>query len=261
MITCQHASRCKFPQRGDHVVWIEPPRVIYVDVGQSNDAFSIDEKCGRHGQVLRAIGAVEEIERVAKLAVKLLQFSPIWKTMPNCLATLFPTSLSTRKVSSSFTITGPGTPGTETDGVLIGNTGSINTYPITVRNDTISNCSSGISVVERTDVTINNITFNEPALLENGINVIGVCLEGSNSSTVSNCTFIVPVADTGLTAFGIIDSESTGGNSYNNDTFVNMPNSLYVTAWNSGGESPGRQTPPLSTLTLDRCQFAAPPSN
>ena len=53
-------------------------------------------------QVLRAIGAVEEIERMAELAVKLLQFSPIWKTMPNCLATLFPTSLSTAKVSSSF---------------------------------------------------------------------------------------------------------------------------------------------------------------
>jgi len=62
------------PQRRDHVVRIQPPRVIYIDVGQSNHAFSIDEKCGRHGQVLRVIGAVEEIERMAELAVKLLQF-------------------------------------------------------------------------------------------------------------------------------------------------------------------------------------------
>ena len=53
------------PQRRDHVVRIQPLRVIYIDVGQSNHAFSIDEKCGRHGQVLRVIGAVEEIERMA----------------------------------------------------------------------------------------------------------------------------------------------------------------------------------------------------
>jgi hypothetical protein len=157
-----------------------------------------------------------------------------------------------------YTITGPGTP---SSGVLLSDTGSINTYPITIRNGTISHCTSGIYVGERTDVTINNIAFIEPADLSTGANIIGVDLERSNSSTVSNCTFIVPVADTGLTAFGIIDSESTGGDSYNNDTFVNMPNSLYVTAWNSGGESPGRQTPPLSTVTLDRCQFAPPPSN
>jgi hypothetical protein len=146
-----------------------------------------------------------------------------------------------------YTITGPGTPGTETDGVLISNTGSINTYSITIRNGTISNCSFGISVDERTDVTINNIIFYEPALLSNAINVVGVYLERSNFATVSNCTF--NVTNTGLTAFGIEDFASTGGNSYNNDTFVNIPFPLYVL------------DPQQSTLTLDRCQFAAPPSN
>lgn len=67
-------TRRKFPQRGDDVVRIQPPRVIYTDVGQSNHAFSIDEKCSRRGQVLCAIGAVEEIEPMAELAVRLLQF-------------------------------------------------------------------------------------------------------------------------------------------------------------------------------------------
>src|SRR5271165_120822 len=139
-----------------------------------------------------------------------------------------------------YTITGPGTPGTESVGVLIGNTGSTNTYPITIRNGTISNCSSGISVGERTDVTINNIVFYEPALLSNAVNVLGVYLERSSSSTVSNCAF--SVTTTGV-SFGIEDFESTGGNSYNNDTFVNVTWPLYVQGSVQG------------TLTLDRCQF------
>jgi hypothetical protein len=65
--------RLKPPQRGDHVLRIQAPRVIDIDVGQPNHAFFIDEKGGRHGQVLRAIRAVEQIERMAGPAVKLLR--------------------------------------------------------------------------------------------------------------------------------------------------------------------------------------------
>jgi len=59
---------------GNHVVWVQPSRVVYIDVGQPDHPFFIDEEGGWHRQVLRTIGAVEEIERMAELSVKLLQF-------------------------------------------------------------------------------------------------------------------------------------------------------------------------------------------
>jgi hypothetical protein len=75
-----------------------------------------------------------------------------------------------------FILAGPGAaqhPSSGSVGVLIGTlisgdftppvTGSLNTYPITIRNGTISHCTSGIYVGQRTDVTINNIAFIEPA--------------------------------------------------------------------------------------------------
>jgi hypothetical protein len=52
--------------------------------------------------VLRAIGAVEEIERMAELAVKLFQFFSDLENDAKLPGNLIPTSLSTAKVSSSF---------------------------------------------------------------------------------------------------------------------------------------------------------------
>lgn len=135
--------------------------------------------------------------------------------------------------------------------------GSMNTYSITLRNGTISPCTSGIYVGERTDVTINNITFIEPADLSTVANIIGVDLERSTFSTVNNCIFNgIPFpanSSNNGTTVGIQDFQSTGGNSYNTNLFVNISLPLTVIS--------GSYTGPEPSITVDRCQFAAPPSN
>ena len=63
----------KLPRGGDDVLRVQPPRVIDIDVGQANHAFLVNEKGGRHRQVLRALRTVEQVERMAEPAIKLLQ--------------------------------------------------------------------------------------------------------------------------------------------------------------------------------------------
>jgi hypothetical protein len=66
------------------------------------------------------------------------------------------------------------------------------------------------------------------------------------SSSVSNCTFNDEI-------YGIWDQSSSGGNSYNNNTFIGTFTPLIITGV-------GRPTS-RNTLTLDRCQSSPPPSN
>ena len=76
--------------------------------------------------------------------------------------------------------------------------------------------------------------------------VFGVTYTRTNSSTVNNCTFNI----SGLSpTYGIADYESAGGNSYNNNTFVDITIPLFVQGPNQG------------TLTLNHCQFDEPPAN
>jgi parallel beta-helix repeat protein len=106
------------------------------------------------------------------------------------------------------------------------------TYPITIRNGTITMFANGINDFEVSNITIKNVIFNQDQT--------GVAFnQFVSSSTVSNCTF-------NSCDFGIYDYVSPGGNSYNNNTFVKTT-PLYI-------ESYCCSTP----LILDRCQFAPP---
>jgi hypothetical protein len=78
------------------------------------------------------------------------------------------------------------------------------TFPITIRNGTITTFANGINDFEVSNITIKNVIFNQD---QTGV-VFGQFV---GSSTVSNCTF---------NSCGIYDYVSPGGNSYNNNTFV-----------------------------------------
>jgi hypothetical protein len=145
-----------------------------------------------------------------------------------------------------FTITGPGS---NSFAVTIGAlTTEGNTYPITIKNGTISNFEYGVTAVGTptnqnnyflSDIIVNNIVFDVTSTgtaVGYGINFVYV-----NSSTVSNCTF------NGAT-YGIADYGSSTGNSYNGITFLNTPYPFIV--WRALN----------SPFALDRCQFSAPPA-
>jgi hypothetical protein len=141
-----------------------------------------------------------------------------------------------------FTITGPGeasigvsiglnVPGSATD---------TNPFPITVRNGTISNFGFGVLAEHKnppSDITVHKIVFNTSANSAN--NGAGVFFYLVNSSTVSNCTFHGG-------AYGIEDSLSSGGNRYNNDTFIDTGTCLSVIS---------------SNIVLNHSQFDGPPAN
>jgi hypothetical protein len=143
-----------------------------------------------------------------------------------------------------FTITGP-TENFDVSGVLIGNYGAYNAYPITVRNGTIKNFVEGITINHQTDVTIKNIAIYQPAA--ESLTTYGVYLWQSTSSTIHNCTFGVLPGTPGFN-HGIEDLLSTGGNSYDNNKFISIIQPLHV------------QAPIPSTLVLNRCQFDDPPA-
>jgi hypothetical protein len=116
---------------------------------------------------------------------------------------------------------------------------SENTFPTTIRNGTITSFANGISVFVSgnppilSNITIKNIVFNQES--NAGVN-LDQLIDGA---TVNGCTF---------DNCGISDSLSTGGNSYNNNTFGSGV-ALDVQSYCCG-------TP----LVLNRCQFASPPA-
>jgi hypothetical protein len=127
-----------------------------------------------------------------------------------------------------------------TTGVTLGwNSASGNTYPITIRNGTLTNFGYGVITFSGgvlSNISINNVVFNPSSPIE-GNGGCGIKFVGVNSSSVNNCTF------SGY--LGIEDAESQGGNSYNNDSFTNV--SLAFSLW--GGN------------VLSHCQFEGPPGN
>jgi hypothetical protein len=141
-----------------------------------------------------------------------------------------------------FTITGPGE---SSIGVSIGlnvpgSATETNPFPITVRNGTISNFGFGVLAEHKnppSDITVQKIVFNTSANSTN--NGAGVFFYLVHSSTISSCTF-------NGGAYGIQDSSSSGGNRYNNDTFVGTGICLSVSAWN---------------IVLNHSQFDGPPAD
>jgi parallel beta-helix repeat protein len=107
-------------------------------------------------------------------------------------------------------------------------------YPITIRNGTITMFEEGVLANSASNITVKNVVLEQ--------NALGVYFISVDSSTIQNCTFH-------LNSYGIEDRQSTGGNSYNNNTFgLGGGLALYV------------QSQFQSTLVLDRCDFDAPPA-
>jgi hypothetical protein len=94
----------------------------------------------------------------------------------------------------------------------------------------------GVLANSMSNITVNKVVFDQ--------NQLGVAFRFVDSSTIQNCTFM------NIIVSGIEDFQSIGGNSYNNSIFVGSGRALYVQSDYNG-------TP----LVLDRCDFAAPPSN
>jgi hypothetical protein len=125
--------------------------------------------------------------------------------------------------------------------ISIGSYGApLNTYPITIKNGTISGglCTNPGNIPSpATELTIDNVTF---------VGQTGILFVQTSNSTVKNCTF-----QNG----GIGDYDSPGGNRYLNLTFINNTNgALFVGPYN--GRYP--YTGPGSVLTLEDCEFASP---
>jgi hypothetical protein len=147
-----------------------------------------------------------------------------------------------------FTLTGPGPTGTFgiSIAIVIGTDGGPrNTYPITVRNGTIQNFGTGVEPLTVSNITINNIVFNLANTSDSSMGIAGVYSSEVDSLIVSNCAFNVNGTTNGVN-YGILDYLSDGGNSYSNNTFVNIYSPLVV------------HQNPVSRLVLSSCQFAAP---
>jgi hypothetical protein len=165
-----------------------------------------------------------------------------------------------------FAITGPGPwqSGGVTVGILIGSdtSGVTNPYPITIRNGTLSNYGLEIettnantlnTILSLSNITISNIVFSLPATVPGIGEVAGIWLNKTNSSIFNNCTFSFNGVTPGSTA-GIVDIFSTGGNSYNNDTFVNIAIPIVVQSLSvENGQQSG-----TSHLVLASGLFALP---
>ena len=147
-----------------------------------------------------------------------------------------------------FSITGPGFGSGPSTGVSIGiiSREISNTFPITIRNGTIANFVDGIATntsAQLRDITINNMVFEGTRDIS-----IGVSFAYVASSTIKNCT-------SSNTINGIGDLSSPGGNSYNNDTFVQVQIPITISGPPIGSPMGGYN------ITLDHCQFATPRSN
>jgi hypothetical protein len=124
-----------------------------------------------------------------------------------------------------------------------------NKYPITIQNGTISNFQVGVYAITLIGsalgpalsyITLHNLNFITSPVF--GAST-AVSFNKVASSEISQCTF-----HGGPT--GISDTETPGGNTFNNDTFTNVPTPISVSF------SPSSTTP----VVLDRCQFAPPPN-
>jgi hypothetical protein len=146
---------------------------------------------------------------------------------------------------NEFTLTGSAG---DSIGVGIGGfagTNGPNSYPITVRNGSLTNFGFGVwaeagSFSPMTDITVNNVVIHLGPTGQSG-NGAGVLFSAAVSSTVSNCSFSGG-------AYGIEDTASGGGNRYVNDSFLENP--LLVTIQNGG-----------IPAILNHCQFDGPPAN
>jgi hypothetical protein len=143
---------------------------------------------------------------------------------------------------NSFTITGTG--GTSF-GIVIKNN-SLSTYPITIRNGTITGFGYGVYAVglpagSMSNITVNKIVFNPSTAVSPGVGSTGLYFTGIDSSAVNNCTF-----NSGY--WGIFDVGSQGGNEYNNLSFVNTIFTFTI-------------QPNNASSNLKHIQFAPPPSN
>jgi hypothetical protein len=130
-------------------------------------------------------------------------------------------------------------------GVFAGTNGP-NSYPITVRNGSLTNFGFGVwaeagSFALMSDITVNNLVIHLGPTGQSG-NGAGVLFSAAVSSTVSNCSF------SGGT-YGIEDTASPGGNNYSNDTFIGV-NPLFVTTQNGG-----------IPQVINHCQFGGQPAN
>jgi hypothetical protein len=130
-------------------------------------------------------------------------------------------------------------------GVFAGTNGP-NSYPITVRNGSLTNFGFGVwaeagNFALMSDITVNNLVIHLGPTGQSG-NGAGVLFSAAVSSTVSNCSFSGG-------AYGIEDTASPGGNNYSNDTFTGV-NPLFVTTQNGG-----------IPQVINHCQFGGPPTN
>jgi hypothetical protein len=112
--------------------------------------------------------------------------------------------------------------------------GSGGLYPVTIRNGTISKFEEGVLDNSVSNIAVNHMVFDQTSN--------GVSLNFVDLSTIQNCTF-------NLNSYGIEDRRSIGGNNYNNNIFIGGGIAVFV------------QSQFQRTLVLDRCDFAAPPSN
>jgi hypothetical protein len=113
--------------------------------------------------------------------------------------------------------------------------------PTTIRNGTITGFVVGIIALNGvSSITISNLIFNQ--------NTVGVDLEQSSNSIINKCQF--NGFNNQTVTYGIDDRNSPGGNTYDNNTFTNIVQSL--TVFGNGINT---------NVVLDRCQFAPPPSN
>jgi hypothetical protein len=108
-----------------------------------------------------------------------------------------------------FTLTGAGNSNGDV-GIEIQGDGTANKYPITIQNGTVSAFAMGIIANQVSKLAIKNMAVS-------GF-VNGVAFSGVANSNVSNCQFSRSINF----GNGIFDSNSPGGNSYNNIVLNNI---------------------------------------
>lgn len=118
-----------------------------------------------------------------------------------------------------------------------------NTHSITIQNGTVQNFGYGVWAeipgVNLTNIEVNSIAFHLSQTPNSSST--GVLFSQVNSSTVRNCSFF-SAAD-----YGIRDLQSTGGNTYSNNTF-NLGGADCLTV---GGQN-------FNPTVVDSCRVGGP---
>ena len=143
-----------------------------------------------------------------------------------------------------FTLTGVGP---DTVGIGIGggpgDPDGSNTFPITVKNGTIINCSYGVwaeTGLVLNNITVTNLTISTVDSVLYPGDTVGILFSVVENSVVRNCTINQPT-------IGIQDSLSPGGNQFYNITMNNVQKALFVEEYTNA-----------THLILSDCTFAAP---